>query len=59
MHTLAVLSHKLTRLIRELLGADNIINQQQLLMTPGPAAFFQLQSRLRVRYTFKADAWYG
>jgi len=29
------------------------------LMTPGPAAFFQLQARLRVRYTSKAEACYG
>jgi len=28
MPTLAVLSHKLTRLIREMLGADDISNQQ-------------------------------
>lgn len=59
MPTRTALSHKTTKPIHENLGADNTINQQQLLMTPGPAAFFQLQSRPRVRYTSKADACYG
>ena len=59
MPALTALSRKLTRLIHEILGADNTINQQQLFMTRGPAVFFQLQSRPRVRYTSTADACYG